>query len=137
MDFLVQRRDFWFNWQFWCKARQGRGGLSPPPPYRVRGRLWFSSVQGKEDLHPHLNPLPSRERRTLTPTSVSSTGQALVFFRLGKGGLSPSPQSSPVKGEEDSHPTLAFFRLGSGGGGFPELAVFYGGDGLEAAIDLD
>ena len=26
---------------------------------------------------------------------------------------------------------------GRGEGGFPELAVFYGGDGLEAAIDLD
>ena len=23
MDFLVQRRDFWFNWQFWCKAPRG------------------------------------------------------------------------------------------------------------------
>ena len=25
---LVQRRDFWFNCQFWCKARQGRRGYA-------------------------------------------------------------------------------------------------------------
>ena len=38
---LVQPGDFWFNRQFWCKARRGRGG----------------------ETHPHLSPLPSRERR--------------------------------------------------------------------------
>ena len=52
--------------------------------------------------HPHLSPLPSRERRLGIRERRLGKGirERKLCEKIGGGGITPSPWSSPVKGEE-------------------------------------
>ena len=94
----------------------GEGGIHPhlnPLPSRERRGSTLTSILSRRGrgggIHPHPNPLPSRERRGSTLTSILS--------RRGRGGGAPSPLSSPVEGEEGGFTlTSILSRRGRGGG---------------------
>ena len=107
------------------RGRGGRRGAGDGFPFARERRLAWGS-------HPHLRPLPSRERGTAcrrgwVPVCTGTTGVC---------GESPSPQPSPVEGEGDGVPPGMGSRLHGNDGWHgespspPPSAVEGEGDGV-------
>ena len=79
------------------KARREHPHLNPLPS-RER-KIQKEVMQGnlERGIHPHLSPLPSRERRL-----EKGVAQRKLCEEIEGGGIAPSPWSSPVEGEENT-----------------------------------